>query len=91
MYGYEWMPHSGMGYGMGFGFGGVFMLVFWGLIIFGVVALVKWLFVSNGVHHHEAQHPPAPRRDPLSILEERYARGEIDRDEFLARKQDLQG
>jgi len=90
MYGYEWMPHSGMGYGMGFGFGGIFMLIFWGLIIFGIVALVKWLFTSPGAHHGAPQHPPAPRRDPLSILEERYARGEIDRDEFLARKQDLQ-
>lgn len=31
----------------------------------------------------------APQSGPAAILEERYARGEIDRDEFLQRKQDL--
>jgi uncharacterized membrane protein len=33
--------------------------------------------------------PTAAEPSLLAILEERYARGEIDRDEFLQRKQDL--
>ncbi len=34
---------------------------------------------------------PVPRADAIDILGERYARGEIDRDEYLARKADLVG
>ena len=33
----------------------------------------------------------AHRRHALAILEERYARGEIDRTEYLQKKQDLGG
>ncbi len=37
------------GYGMGgFGFGGIFMLVWWVLLIVGIVFLVKWMISSSG-------------------------------------------
>ena len=36
------------------------------------------------------KHPSAASPSALSVLEERYARGEIDRDEFLQRKAVLQ-
>jgi len=90
MYGYEWMPHAGMGYGMGYGFGWIFTILFWILAIVAIAALVKWLFALPRFHHAD---PGAggQRRDAMSILEERYARGEIDREDFLARKKDLQG
>lgn len=32
---------GGMGWGMGFG--GLFMLLFWGAVIFGAVVLVRWM------------------------------------------------
>ena len=58
------------------------MLVFWGLIIVGLVLGIRWL-VTQGKE---------PRTDsPLDILKRRYARGEIDRDEFEAKKRDLLG
>ena len=67
------------GYGMGFGFGGFFMLLWWALIIVGIVALVKWL-----------GHPHSPGSDKaLEILRERYARGEINDEEFQKRKREL--
>jgi putative membrane protein len=70
------------GWGMGFGF--LFMLLFWGLVIVGIVALFRWSMVQkppNGKPHGKS---------PLEILQERYARGEIDHDEYEQKKRDLE-
>ena len=56
------------------------MLVFWGLVIAAVVLGVRWLAARG----REGGGDTA-----LDILRQRYARGEIDREEFLARKRDL--
>jgi putative membrane protein len=57
------------------------MLLFWGLVITGLVVGLRWL-VSQG---------RSPASDSaLAILRERYARGEISREEFEARRRDLQ-
>ena len=56
------------------------MLVFWGLIIAGLVVGLRWL-VGQG---------RSPGRDEaFEILRQRYARGEIDKQEFETRKRDL--
>lgn len=73
---------SGFG-GWGMGFGWIFMILFWGLIILGIAGLVRWLSSSN----RNTNLPPP--KTALEILEERYARGEIDRDEFEQKKHDL--
>ncbi len=49
------------------------MILFWGLIVLGIVALVKWLSAGSS---------PGSSKRPLEILQERYARGEISRDEY---------
>ncbi len=73
MWGYD-------GFGLG-GFGmGIGMLLFWGLIIFVVVALVR-AFAGTGWGYDRSEREARPR-SPLEILRERYARGEIDRNEF---------
>jgi putative membrane protein len=56
------------------------MLVFWGVMVAGIIVAIRWL----------ASQTRAPRSDRArDVLRERYARGEIDRDEFEARKRDL--
>ena len=60
---------------------GVLSLVFWALIVLGIVALGKWLFSSPG------QVDSGKRA--LEILQERYARGEINRDQYERMRQDL--
>jgi putative membrane protein len=57
------------------------MLVFWGLIMASLVVGLRWLV---------GQGRPPRRDEALEILRQRYARGEIDKQEFEARKRDLE-
>lgn len=73
-------------WGMGW-FGGIFMIAFWILILVGLVFLVRWLIQStsrNGaIENGESR--------AIDILKERYARSEIDKDEFDSKRKDLLG
>ena len=74
---------QGGGGGMmgGSGWGWIFMLLFWGLVIWGVVALVRGAAGSG---------PSAPHPDSaLELLKRRYARGEINKQEYEEKKRDL--
>ena len=67
--------HWGGDFGMGFGGGGIFMILFWVLIILGVVYLVKALLGGG------------PKEDKKSesaqeVLEKRFAKGEMSKEEF---------
>lgn len=88
-----------MMWGDGFGMGGwifawIMMLVVVALVIVGIVLLVRGL---SGRHDRDqaGYQPPPPGSGPantaIQILEERYARGEIDQEEFLRRRADLLG
>lgn len=70
------------------GYGGVWMvasLLFWVLVIVAVVVLVVWLVRRTGA-------PGAPRTgdDPTTVLKQRYAHGEITREQYLQMKQDIE-
>ena len=76
-----------MGYGYGYGgWWGLVTLLFWVLVIAGVVTLVVWL-----VRQGQGQRGPVGGEDrALATLRERYARGEITQDEFEQMRRTLQ-
>ena len=67
--------HDGMGWG-GWIIMTVAMVAFWALVVFAVLALFRT---------QRSGESTLDRRDPMQILDERYARGEIDDDEYHAR------
>ena len=74
----------GWGYGMGW-MGMIFMAVFWIAVIVGIVFLVRWLAGSTG----SAGNRGKVEDSALEILKRRYAKGEIQKEEFEAKKKDL--
>lgn len=75
MWGYGW---GGMGWGM---------LLFWGLLLAGVIVLARWFTGNTG----PGTPPPPEKQSALDILSQRYARGEIDRAEYEQKRRDLSG
>ena len=74
------MGGMGIGHGISMLF---FMLLFWGLLIFLAVWLVKALLATG--HRKSQTHPLSARK----ILAQRYARGEITREQYEIMKQDI--
>jgi len=75
------------GYGGGFfGFGFIFMILFWALIILAIITLVKWTASDS----HKYYHKGTTEKTALDILRERYAKGEINKNEFEEKKKDLE-
>jgi putative membrane protein len=75
-----------MGWGAGM-FGGVGMLFFWAVIIVVVYLLARG-HIGGGSSKSMSQ-PPRSGSAPLDILQERFAKGEIDKEEYLDRKKTL--
>ena len=66
--------------------GGIFWVI---LLVLGAVAM---LWIMRARSRSDAYPPPIERRSlGLNILEERYAKGEVERDETLQKKRDLDG
>ena len=71
------------GYGM-MGSGGMFFgLIFWIIIIVGAYLLIKYLIEQNKIRGGED-------KSALEIAKERYARGEITKEEFDEIKKGLE-
>ncbi len=72
-----------MGWGGGWGFFGmVHMVLWWLLLVLGIVVLAKWVFGGTGGRKASEDHA-------LALLRERYARGEIGKEEFDQKKKDM--
>jgi putative membrane protein len=78
---WEWGWHPMWGMWGVWGVGMLFvMMTFWIVVVVGLIALVRWLTTQGR----------GPRSDAaLDILRQRYARGEINKDEFDAKRRDL--
>jgi len=79
------MMWGGGWFGMFFGLVSMFLLLV--AVIGGFALVARWLG-SPRHDGHPPQHPPSGRA-PLDILKERYARGEIDKEEFEERRRVL--
>ncbi len=65
-----------------FGFGFLFMILFWGLVIYGVVLLIRKVSAS-------ANCDSKTKHTALEILKERYVKGEITKHQFEEMKKDI--
>jgi putative membrane protein len=84
-----------------FGWGGMLIggLIFLGVIVLAVLLIAALVRHGRSNHKHGHQVPPVNPNEPgaqsvsaaaaLAILNERYAKGEIEQEEYLSRKTDL--
>ncbi len=70
---------------MMWGLGGWWMMIFWIIAVVAVIFFVKWLVERGRTGREESEK----QEHPLDILKKRYARGEIDREEFEQKRKDL--
>jgi putative membrane protein len=74
MHGYGGLGTLGMGVG----------LLFWLALVAGIVVLVVWAVRQAGSRPRDERGP-----DAVEILRQRYARGELSREQFEQMKRDL--
>jgi putative membrane protein len=76
--------------GWGYALMSVSMILFWGAVIFGIVLLVRYLGRGGqppAAPPQSAEPPPSPER----LLAERFARGDIDDEQYRQRLAVLRG
>jgi putative membrane protein len=73
------MDGYGYGYGMMGGGYGIIGLIFWILVLIGLVLLIKYLWKGSATRGDSA----------IEILKKRYASGEISKEEFEEKKKDM--
>jgi putative membrane protein len=77
-----WYWGEGMGWWMLFG--GFWMVLFWGAI----VALIVW-GISRFTRRADSGTSTSEKTTPLDIAKERYAKGEISKEEYEQLKKDI--
>lgn len=84
----DWGMGPGMmGWGYGMGWFWLFMMIaFWIAVIAGIIFLIRWIAKSSGPGRGESRAEDSA----LEILKKRYAKGEINKEEFEEKKRDLE-
>ncbi len=82
-YNHGWMFDGGMG----MLFGGLWMVLFLVISIALLAVLLKYLFSKS--RGDGGRQPEPARQTPLEVLKASYARGEISREEFLQKRDDI--
>jgi putative membrane protein len=80
------MGYGGYGYGYGFNWLGAIVRIIVFLIFLGLIAFGIYYLVGGG---RLAPTSPAPSSRHLEILKERYAKGEITKEDYERMKQEL--
>lgn len=74
---------------MGGGWGGMGVaMVVWSVVLVALIVAVLWL-IGRMLGDRTPRSSADDRSSALTILEERFARGEIDREEFAERRRTL--
>ena len=79
----RWAEMMGGRYGMAWPMM-IFMLLFWGVVLAGIIVLIRWIFFKGG------HGVTLITETALDILKKRYAKGEIDKEEFAEKKRVLE-
>lgn len=82
-YNHGWMFDGGIGMFLG----GLWMMLIWVVPVLLVAALLRYLFTRP--RHHAGQERAQERPSALDLVKEAYARGEISREEFLQKRDDI--
>lgn len=72
---------------MGWGFSWIAMILVWIVPVVLLIAAIKYLFFSDGVKIDSRESGSRA----LALLEERYAKGDLPREEFLQKRDDILG
>ena len=90
-----WAQQTGQRYGQhmwdggwhGWFVGPIMMIAFLVIAVVAVVLIVRWIGGSG--QSSSTYHASPPHQSALDVLRERYARGEIDKDEYEERRRTL--
>jgi putative membrane protein len=74
-----------MMYGNGWSMG--WMWIFWVAILVGLVLLIGWMMTAGRTRRGGSKEPA--EKSAEEILKQRYARGEVDREEYAQKIHDL--